>query len=872
MKKKYTLLKIVTIFTAFAVLTTGLTAHLNAKPTQVDAAQHTANYDSYTYSGTYYNSLNFNASEGLNGQLRQSLTTLIYPQGWYTYGNSGEDHLSTQCQYADEDPTNSSNMVYLYTRDSVKKNAASTWNREHVWPQSLSNDCWGKTKAGTDLLHIRPTYDSTNSSRSNDKYCDVNKVSPRTYNGMTFGYGTGEKFEPLDSVKGDVARIIMYVWVAYKNYYSNLPAITNVFESYDTLLKWHTQDKPDVLEGNRNNYCEASVQKNRNPFVDHPELAWKIFGDSASSSIKSACMAAYPSSGSSTPVEATGISLNKTTLSLATGGESTLTATLAPTGATGTVTWSSNASNIASVNQNGRVTGVSEGVATITAKISNLIKAECLVTVSAPSVNVDALSEEVVLNYENLTATGSLISDSDALSKIGRNNSHVKSVSATRIYDGNASGGAYENTAGFLKTGTSSVAGQIVFTLDGLANKVEITCHDFYKKSSSYPTNSNTISVNGSEAVLAPYNTSATFGTLEFELAEASKTITIDINNRVFIKEIKFSYVGGDAPAEPTAKEKINLINTRSSLSYNYSKQTSTSAISDTLNRSTTGVTGTTYTSWSNKTASSNAIYSGQSAGGNESIQLRSSNSNSGIITTASGGYAKKIIIDWNSNTDSSRVLNVYGKDTAYTAPTELYTSDAGTKIGSISYGITEFVIEGNYQYVAVRSNSGALYLNSITIEWSNSASTFEYSDVAIRFGGFLSKALWDALNEESEIQAYGVMLSHNDGDDVEDFYTEINETKLNPALASVKQKTQQKVENVDEPYYVWNLYVCISNEQLTSDFTAIAYITTADGIIFFNEVTKSAKTLANDLLNDSTNEYDATSFEGSLYNLAHLD
>ena len=688
---------------------------------------------------------------------------------------------------------------------------------------------------------------------------------------MTFGYGTGEKFEPLDAVKGDVARIIMYVWVAYHDYYSNLPAITNVFESYDTLLKWHTQDKPDVLEGNRNNYCETSIQENRNPFVDHPELAWKIFGNSASSSIKTACMNAYPASGSSTPVEPTGISLNKTTLSLTVGGEASLSATLSPSGATGTVQWSSNVSNIASVNQNGRVTGVGAGVATITAKISDSIKAECLVTVSTPSVNVEALSEAVVLNYENLTATGSLISASDALSKIGKNNSHVKSVSATRIYDGNGTGGAYEDTAGLLKTGTSSATGQIVFTLDGLANKVEILCHDFYKKSSSYPTNSNTVAVNDSEAVLAPYNTSATFGTLEFELAEASKTITIDINKRVFIKEIKLSYVGGDAPAEPTAKDKVNLLNTRAALSYNYSKETANNTISDTLNRSITGITTTTYASWSNKSVNSSAIYAGQSAGGNESIQLRSSNSNSGIITTTSGGYAKKITVNWNSNTDSTRVLNIYGKSTAYSAPTELYTSDAGTKIGSVSYGTSEFVIEGNYEYIGIRSNSGALYLNSIIIEWNNSASTFVYTDVGIRFGGFLSKALWDDLNEESEIEAYGVMLSINDGDDVKDFYTEITETKLNPSLASTKQKEQQKVENVDDPYYVWNLYVKIPADQLTEDFTAIAYIATESEIVFFNEVTASAKSLAYDLLNDSTSGYDDSSFEGSLSNLANL-
>ena len=301
--------------TAFA-LAIGLASFNNNNQTvqPVEAAQHADNYGPYSYEGTYYNGISFSSStDGLNGTLRTSLTDLIYPKGWYTYGSSGSDHLSTQLQYADEDPTNSSNMVYLYTRDSVKKNAASSWNREHVWPQSLSNNCWGTSKAGTDILHIRPTYNSTNSARGNDKYADTNKANPLTYNGLPYGYSSGSYFEPLDSVKGDVARIIMYVWTAYKNSKyesaSSLPNITNVFKDYDTLLKWHTLDKPDVLEGNRNNYSQTSTQKNRNPYVDHPEYAWKVFGQNCSASVLQACKDAYPVAGSTTATM-TGISIS----------------------------------------------------------------------------------------------------------------------------------------------------------------------------------------------------------------------------------------------------------------------------------------------------------------------------------------------------------------------------------------------------------------------------------------------------------------------------------------------------------------------------------------------------------------------------------
>ena len=144
----------------------------------------------------------------------------------------------------------------------------------------------------------------------------------------------------------------------------------------------------------------------------------------------------------------------------------------------------------------------------------------------------------------------------------------------------------------------------------------------------------------------------------------------------------------------------------------------------DVLNRALTGVTGTTYTSWSGKTSVSEAVYAGQSAGGNESIQLRSNNSNSGIVTTVSGGFAKKVVVTWNSNTASGRTLNIYGSHTTYSAPTDLYATDkCGDKLGTIVCGTsTELTIDGEYEYIGLRSNSGAMYVEEIKITWSTGA------------------------------------------------------------------------------------------------------------------------------------------------------
>ncbi len=141
----------------------------------------------------------------------------------------------------------------------------------------------------------------------------------------------------------------------------------------------------------------------------------------------------------------------------------------------------------------------------------------------------------------------------------------------------------------------------------------------------------------------------------------------------------------------------------------------------DELTRETTGVSGTSYTSWSGKKASSSAVYAGQSAGSNDAIQLRSNNSNSGIITTTSGGKATKVSVTWNTNTADNRTLNVYGENTAYSSPTDLYGDVAGTLIGTIVKGTsTELTIYGDYEYIGLRSASGAMYLDEIQITWSS--------------------------------------------------------------------------------------------------------------------------------------------------------
>ena len=147
--------------------------------------------------------------------------------------------------------------------------------------------------------------------------------------------------------------------------------------------------------------------------------------------------------------------------------------------------------------------------------------------------------------------------------------------------------------------------------------------------------------------------------------------------------------------------------------------------IQDVLNQDVIQISGTSYKDFSGKTVTSSAVYAGQCAGDKGSIQLRSNNSNSGVVTTTSGGKVKKVVVDWNEDTNAARVLQVYGSNTAYTAATDLYDANKqGTLLGEIDRSSSELTINGDYAYIGFRSKSGAMYLDAVTITWATGSST----------------------------------------------------------------------------------------------------------------------------------------------------
>ncbi len=150
--------------------------------------------------------------------------------------------------------------------------------------------------------------------------------------------------------------------------------------------------------------------------------------------------------------------------------------------------------------------------------------------------------------------------------------------------------------------------------------------------------------------------------------------------------------------------------------------QGATKEVTDVVTINGTGVTGGSYATWKQVSGTSGAIYEGKSAASYSSIQLRSTNSDSGVYTRSSKGKVKSIKVTWNSNTTTGRTLNVYAKNTPYTSAADLYSSNSstrGTLVGTIVKGSsTTLTFADDYNYIGFRSNSGAMYIDKVEIVW----------------------------------------------------------------------------------------------------------------------------------------------------------
>ena len=167
---------------------------------------------------------------------------------------------------ADEDLSNTANVILIYngeSRDEREWQSSNnsyqpqTFNTEHVYPKSLVTNT-----AEGDLHHLRVCDIGINSSRSN---------FPFAAGSGSYGLVSGGWY-PGDEWKGDVARMIMYVHLRYNEPFEDVGSLS-------LFLQWNIEDPVTAFEDQRNDVI-FSAQGNRNPFIDNPFIATKIWGGS----------------------------------------------------------------------------------------------------------------------------------------------------------------------------------------------------------------------------------------------------------------------------------------------------------------------------------------------------------------------------------------------------------------------------------------------------------------------------------------------------------------------------------------------------------------------------------------------------------------
>lgn len=190
-------------------------------------------------------------------------------------------------EQTDLDPANSNNVLLLYgyddndgsvitdrTRSKFQQGGnVGDWNREHTYAQSLAtpNMTTSSPNAGTDAHHLRASDVQQNGNRGNRLFAA----------GSGNAGNAGANWYPGDEWKGDVARMMMYMYLRYPSQCppNDVGVGTSVAIDPDMIelfLDWNAEDTVSTYETNRNNILEG-IQGNRNPFIDNPYLATIIW-------------------------------------------------------------------------------------------------------------------------------------------------------------------------------------------------------------------------------------------------------------------------------------------------------------------------------------------------------------------------------------------------------------------------------------------------------------------------------------------------------------------------------------------------------------------------------------------------------------------
>ena len=243
------LLTLAIVFSLFASLVTTASAatfSYNSGTRGTVCTSLSSKAKSYYTSSYAYSTLSTKSASTIKSSLKSLMTNTHTTKVSY-------EKLKTYTQYSDAVGGSSSKIYDFYSSASMSGawDSGTTWNREHVWCQSLGS--FTTSNCGSDMHHLRATDPRLNSTRNNLPFGEVSgSYKTATSNsGKTGGYYTSSYFEPLDAVKGDVARILLYCYVRWGE--SNLSDLISTTD----LLNWMKQDPVDTYEMGRNDVVQG---------------------------------------------------------------------------------------------------------------------------------------------------------------------------------------------------------------------------------------------------------------------------------------------------------------------------------------------------------------------------------------------------------------------------------------------------------------------------------------------------------------------------------------------------------------------------------------------------------------------------------------
>ena len=222
----------------------------------------------------------------------------------------------------------------------------------------------------------------------------------------------------------------------------------------------------------------------------------------------------------------------------------------------------------------------------------------------------------------------------------------------------------------------------------------------------------------------------------------------------------------------------------------------------DKLTASDFTATSTGYTDFKDVASTSGIKYAGNSAKNGSNIQLKSKNSNSGIVSTTAKRILTKVEAEWSST--ATGTLDVYGYNTAFNDATELYNTKA-VKLGSLTSASPSLEIptDAKYAYVGVRSNKGAVIIASISFTWDVSKDANDFIDMWNKMRADGTNGICDYLNgtqDSSELdtllEMYNTMLDDADKAIVNDAADGENNTIGNSILYIAAYKAAHTSNN----------------------------------------------------------------------------